>query len=226
MNKSPQKQRLSDKAEQELLQRIHAGELPVGAKLPSEPELAVQMGISRGILREALNSLQAKGYLSRTQRGGSFIKRSMDENIGQSITTDIRSVDINDLIEFREAMESKAVQCVIERASDDDIGSLRKLVENIDDQKMTSIDYYFHYRIAELSGNRLFMIFLDMYYDSIHRFAEGSYRDPARRTTMLREHIRILEAIEKHDKRAAVIAMRRHLQNALKRALGDWDVYI
>ena len=43
--------RLSDKAEQELLLRIHSGELPVGTRLPSEPELAEEMNISRGILR-------------------------------------------------------------------------------------------------------------------------------------------------------------------------------
>ena len=72
--------RLSDKAEQALLQQIHSGELPVGAKLPSEPILAKEMGLSRGILREALNSLQAKGYISRTPRGGSYVMRTADNH--------------------------------------------------------------------------------------------------------------------------------------------------
>lgn len=225
MNGTPHKDRLSDRTEQELLRRIHSGDLPVGAKLPSEPELAVQMGVSRGILREALNSLQAKGYLSRTPRGGSYIARSMDDNIGQSITVNVRAADIQDLIEFREAIESKAVQYVIERATEEQITALRVLIEDTDEQKMGSIDYYFHYRMAELSGNRLFVVFLDMYYDTIHHFAEGSYKDAARRRVMQREHMRILEALEKRDKRAAVAAVKGHLHNALRRASGDWDVY-
>ncbi|NLD01792.1 MAG: winged helix-turn-helix transcriptional regulator, partial [Clostridiales bacterium] len=88
--------RLSDKAEQALLQQIHSGELPVGAKLPSEPTLAKEMGLSRGILREALNSLQAKGYISRTPRGGSYVTRTADNHIGDSITAKVRSAELRD----------------------------------------------------------------------------------------------------------------------------------
>lgn len=219
-------ERLSEKAEQELLQRIHSGELPVGSRLPSEPELAEQMGISRGILREALTSLKAKGYISRTPRGGSFIRRAEDDKIGQCISTQVRMADMQDLMEFREAMETKAVQHVIERASDEEIASLRALLTEPDEKKQETIDYYFHYRLEELSGNHLFAVFVDMYYDAIRRFAQGSYRDEARRRVMMREHIRILEALEKRDKRAAVAAVKGHLHQALLRASGDWDVYI
>lgn len=225
MNETVRQGRLSDKAEQEILRRIHSGELPVGSKLPSEPELAEQMGISRGILREALNSLQAKGYVSRTPRGGSFIQRGTDNSIGDSITAKVRQADLQDLIEFREALETKAIQFVIERATDEEIVSLRELLEQPDENKTDSIDYYFHYRLAELSQNRLFVVFIDMYYDTIHHFALGSYKDVARRRVMTREHMRILEAVEKRDKRAAVAAIKGHLRNALRRASGDWDVY-
>ena len=57
MEHSDNRPRLSDLAQEEILFRIRSGELPVGTRLPSEPELAQQMGISRGILREALNAL-------------------------------------------------------------------------------------------------------------------------------------------------------------------------
>ena len=126
--------RLSDKAEQALLQQIHSGELPVGAKLPSEPILAKEMGLSRGILREALNSLQAKGYISRTPRGGSYVTRTADNHIGDSITATVRSAELRDLIEFREALEVKIVQYAIERATQEEIDSLRALVEQPGEQ--------------------------------------------------------------------------------------------
>ena len=215
--------RLSDKAEQALLQQIHSGELPVGAKLPSEPILAKEMGLSRGILREALNSLQAKGYISRTPRGGSYVTRTADNHIGDSITAKVRSAELRDLIEFREALEVKIVQYAIKRATQEEIDSLRALVEQPGEQ-YGSKDYYFQYRLAELAKNTLFVMFLDMYYDIIRRYALHSYHNEHKSSAMNMEHMRIVETIQKRDKRAAVNAVKGHLGKALRRLLEDSDV--
>ena len=51
--------RLSDKVAEQLLEKIHSGELAPGSRLPSETELADQFEISRGVIREALTILQA-----------------------------------------------------------------------------------------------------------------------------------------------------------------------
>lgn len=223
MTEAPKRGRLSDKAADELLQRIHSGALPVGTRLPSEPELAEQMGISRGILREALNSLQAKGYISRTPKGGSYIQRSTDRYIGDSITTKVRTADLQELMEFREAMETRTVQYAIERASDEELASLEDLLMGRTD-KPGEIDYYFHYRLAELSRNQLFVVFIDLYYDTICLFAQRSYHSQSRSRQMMREHTRILDALKRRDKRAAVAAVKAHLRNVMARRTEDADV--
>ncbi|HNT86882.1 MAG TPA: GntR family transcriptional regulator [Candidatus Hydrogenedentes bacterium] len=57
-----------------LQERIETGELPVGARILPEIELAKQMGVSRSTARKALQGLEMEGYLSRTAGRGSFVK--------------------------------------------------------------------------------------------------------------------------------------------------------
>lgn len=58
----------------ELENRIDEGAYRDGSRLPSEPELAEEFGVSRGTLREALGILEQDGYLSREHGKGSFIR--------------------------------------------------------------------------------------------------------------------------------------------------------
>jgi len=79
----------------ELSQRIDEGVFPVGKRLPSEPRLATQLGVSRATLREALRSLESQGRLRRTWGSGTYVAErrrlpnSLDLNFG--VTEAIRA---------------------------------------------------------------------------------------------------------------------------------------
>jgi GntR family transcriptional regulator len=72
----------------ELKQRIDRGELPAGTRLPSEPELAAELQVSRATLREALRAMELEGLLRRRQGSGTFVAdhprmaNSLDVNFG------------------------------------------------------------------------------------------------------------------------------------------------
>src|SRR6266511_6162624 len=72
----------------ELRQRIDQGNLPAGARLPSEPDLAAELGVSRATLREALRALEDEGLLRRRQGSGTYVAdrprmaNSLDVNFG------------------------------------------------------------------------------------------------------------------------------------------------
>ncbi len=72
----------------ELRQRIDQGEFPAGTRLPSEPDLAAAMQVSRATLREALRVLQDEGLLLRRRGSGTYVAErprvanSLDLNFG------------------------------------------------------------------------------------------------------------------------------------------------
>lgn len=65
---------LYESIKRELKSRIESGELPEGARILPEIELAKQVGVSRSTARKALQSLEMEGYISRTAGRGSFVK--------------------------------------------------------------------------------------------------------------------------------------------------------
>ncbi|MBO3751655.1 winged helix-turn-helix transcriptional regulator [Streptosporangiaceae bacterium NEAU-GS5] len=60
--------------------RIAAGELPEGARLPSEPELHEAYGVSLGTARSALKELRRRGLVITLRAKGSFVKRSLEQS--------------------------------------------------------------------------------------------------------------------------------------------------
>jgi GntR family transcriptional regulator len=95
MGSGPRSKLRSRAVRDRLLSRISRGKLRPGAQLPSEPELAAEMGVSRATLREALRSLQDEGVLSRARGTGTFVTHSprmhnsLDANFG--VTDAIRA---------------------------------------------------------------------------------------------------------------------------------------
>lgn len=211
MDHMDSKPRLSDLAEEEILQRIRSGELPAGSRLPSEPELAQQMGISRGILREALNSLQTRGYITRTPRGGSHISNPEASALSENLMKGFMTATLFELINFREALETHAAMIVIRMASDEEIAHLRELADyeawaGINDARV------FHYRLMELSRLPQNAQFIDFYFERFKTLA-----DPAilqRRPRFLSNDIeRILQALEKRNPHTTRTTLERHFKH-------------
>lgn len=205
--------RLSDKAVDQIIRLIRVGELPVGTKLPNEAQLAQQLGVSRGILREAFTVLEAQGYISRAPREGTIVKRANGRELGAQLSSQLRAARYRELLEFREVMECRAVQNAIKLADDEAFARLQMFISEKPEAELpNSPDYYFHYHLAELSGNSLFMVFIDMYYDLIQEMATVSYKDKKRLRQQNQEHQQIMDALLKRDARAAVVAVRNHLR--------------
>lgn len=209
--------RLSDQAVRQLAQMIRSGRLPVGARLPSETQLSQMLGVSRGILREALTVLQANGYISRTPREGTIVTSATGNVPVGELSKCMRRARYEELMEFREAIECRVAQDVILKAGDEEILGLRELIQTPRDGGVQdSVDYYFHYQLAELSGNSLFPALLDTYYDLIHEMTLVSHRNSRRLAQQQKEHLRIVDALEKRSVRAAVNAVKAHLSNVLQ----------
>lgn len=208
-------ERLSEKVIQQLLQLIRSGEIAIGGKLPPESALALQLGVSRGILREALTVMETRGFLKRTPREGTTVIRNQEGNLTENLSNQLKKATIFNLLDFREGVECKVVEKVIDKASDEDIQALEDLIEK-QGLELSSRDYYFHYRLAVLSGNPLFISFIDTYYDLIKEIRDLSLQVQDRSQSVQREHLRIVNALRKRDKAAARRATRGHLDAVAK----------
>lgn len=86
-----------------LAERISGGRFAAGVQLPSEPDLAAELGVSRATLREALRSLEDEGLVRRTWGAGTFVAErprvanSLDANFG--VTDAIRAAGMRAGIE-------------------------------------------------------------------------------------------------------------------------------
>jgi DNA-binding GntR family transcriptional regulator len=87
--------RLSFAVRDEIASRISSGDIGPGNKLPPEPQLATELGVSRATLREALRSLEEDGFVRRTRGSGTFathrprLRNNLDINFG--VTEAIRA---------------------------------------------------------------------------------------------------------------------------------------
>lgn len=82
------KRRLSVSVRDELAARIASGAIAAGSRLPPEPQLSSELGVSRATLREALRSLEEDGLVSRTRGAGTYatsrprLRNNLDVNFG------------------------------------------------------------------------------------------------------------------------------------------------
>ncbi|MEU9886491.1 FCD domain-containing protein [Sphaerisporangium sp. NPDC051011] len=148
-----------------LLQAIKLGVVPSGDKLPPERELAVQLGISRVTLREAIRSLQEAGYLDvrRGRYGGAFVVYEPPLAGGHG---DLRRAvnamgpyELEDALIFRMAVECGAAQVLATSIlTDEQRATLRRRLADVNDAAPADyrrLDTAFHLSIAELTGSAL-----------------------------------------------------------------------
>ena len=215
-------ERLSDKVINQVMENIKTGELAPGMRLPNEPELAFHLGVSRGILREALTILQAKGIIYRKPKEGTFIAPNAMEIINGSFEISVKEATYLDLVEVRECFEPKVVEKVIQLASDEEIAELMDLIDKPSTEKGDhTLDYYFHYHLAELSRNVVFVNFIDTYYDIIDEVKTKSSKRKKRTEEIDDEHRSIVEAIQERNIPKAKERMLYHLRRVKEYALLD-----
>jgi len=108
--------------------QVAAGTLRPGDKLPPERELALQLGVGRNALREALRSLEIAGIvrLQKGTKGGAFIQSGdssrMDEVVRDMLS--LCSISVAELTEARVHIQDLVVRLACERATAADLDAI------------------------------------------------------------------------------------------------------
>jgi DNA-binding FadR family transcriptional regulator len=150
-------------------EQLRAGVLRPGQKLPSEREFAVQLGVSRNTVREAVRMLEIAGLVSlkKGAAGGAFITSSNSEALAQGLVDglSLANFSIADLMEARIALESAIAKRASAEATSAHVEELRRLVEVAKafegpDQWALRLDAHvaFEKRMAEIAGNPILLL--------------------------------------------------------------------
>jgi GntR family transcriptional repressor for pyruvate dehydrogenase complex len=194
----------------QLMALIEAGELAVGDKLPPEKELGRSLGVSRSVVREALERLRVLGLVvSHTGRGSFVASRTVR---GPMLLGRYSARDLHDV---RSLLESPGAGIAAARRTDADVAALRATVEGLDRCEMPNewvrLDALFHVKLAEASRNEVHALLVGYLRDLLVEQSLAVSRVPGRIIRANREHRAICEAVVAGDRQGAESAMARHL---------------
>ncbi|HEY8567350.1 MAG TPA: FadR/GntR family transcriptional regulator [Beijerinckiaceae bacterium] len=198
---------------------IARGEFGEGAALPSEQELETRLDAGRGVVREAVKILAAKGLVSVGPRYGTRVRSRRDWNFldadvlawvgaGPLAPDLLRSLE-----EMRWVIEPAAAALAAERATPDERERIRNayaamLATQADPVAATQADKAFHIAILDATHNPVLSSFrggLEAILESVFAVAIAGLGPN------LPNHEAVLEAIERRDAKAARAAMERLL---------------
>jgi len=207
-----------EQAAQQLQRMIRDGLIKPGEKLPPERELAEMLQVSRGSLRDAIRTLELMGLVEPRQGEGTVIcDPSAKSLINPLATVLFRQRElIGDLLEFRRMIEPTLAGRAAENATDEELAYMEDILRRQkgkvnQGQLAIEEDSEFHYAIAQAARNSVVLKVVDAFMDLLRETRERSLQLEGRLQKSFVGHRRILDAIRKHDVRAAGKAMRQHI---------------
>ena len=188
-----------------LRDQILINQLKPGERLIAD-DLALSFGVSRSMIREALLLLATEGFINIVPRKGTFV-------------TQMSAKQANDLFEVRLLLEGQVASLAAERRTAENLRDLREtadfglaaaLAGNVD--QLPALNTRFHNLLADTADN-------DYLTETLSRLSNiiqwvYSRRIIERSTDSWKEHLRIVDAIERMDPAAAKSAAHEHITRA------------
>ncbi len=220
---------LTQRVAAELREAITSGKFLPGDKLPTEPALVQEFGVSRTVIRESIAALRADGMVDSRHGVGVFVNEPpAAPHRGLPPRAISKISDMLEELELRNAVEMEAAALAAQRRSPAQEAKLMEKMMEFDalsqEGAVTSeADFEFHLAIARATNNDRFELFLrELGRHTIPREnLRASLRDtgplPNRDAALSREHRKIADAISNRDPDAARAAMRQHLDGSAER---------
>lgn len=217
--------RLADHVADRLRAMIEEQQLEAGMRLPAERQLAVQLGVSRNSLREAIARLNSEGLLLSRRGGGTFVRWQHESWSEQNIVQPLKTLLADDpdysfdILEARHAIEASTAWHAALRATTADKEKIRLCFDATlgDDPDLASqADVRFHLAIAEASHNVVLLQtmrgFFDLLQSSVKQSRQRMYLVPPVFACLTEQHQAVMDAILTGDADGARKAMMAHLK--------------
>jgi GntR family transcriptional repressor for pyruvate dehydrogenase complex len=221
-----QTQRNSSLALQRLRIIVDQLEREAREQLPTERELAEEIGVGRRAVRRALDVMEAEGRIWRRQGAGTFIAaaRSRTESRIRQLP---EMSNMFEVMEVRLRIEPALARLAALRATAPEIARMReiagKVIEASDMDSRELWDSSLHRAVAMAAGNTLFLALFDVVdrvrQDDNWRHVREALRTPTSTRLYHAQHGELVDAIERRDPVAAEQVMRKHLLSLQERLM-------
>jgi DNA-binding FadR family transcriptional regulator len=196
------KRSLVDQALEQLRWRITEGKWAVGERLPTEPELSAELGISRNTVREAMRVLAFSGLIEIRQGDGSYL-RSTTDPLGAMRA--LSHCTLEQAQETRQILEVEAIGLAALRRTEEDLLDLREALQKSaalyhgDLEAYISADLVFHKGLVDAAHNPALSELYQYFSAIVGAQLRQTLNISPRRQAVFDLHIALLEAVEHQD---------------------------
>jgi DNA-binding GntR family transcriptional regulator len=169
-----------------------------------ERQLALDFGVSRTPVREAMAQLEREGFVRSVPRRGVYVVRKTRTEVIEMITA-------------WAALESMAARLITQNASDDEIVSLRRMFATFEGGELRAhLDEYseanieFHQTIIRMSGNSVLISLAENLFTHMRMIRRKTIAEKDRVERSIRDHMNIIEALEVRATGRAEELVRNH----------------
>ncbi|MHB8156254.1 MAG: FadR/GntR family transcriptional regulator [Desulfocucumaceae bacterium] len=224
------KKNLYEEIASQVIRKINEGHYLPGQQLPGERELAVQLGVNRGSLREALRVLEFMRVVEKKVGEGVFIRDPSRESSLETIIFRFLAEDgldqesLKGTFEAIVIVESNMARMAARRATGEDLARLKEITDRMsspldDSDHFTDLDQEYHLLVGKLGYSPVLFSVSSTMWIIMKRYAHALHLSRELREKCAEGHRLITGAIIAGDEETAGREMDRHLKGALSTLL-------
>jgi DNA-binding GntR family transcriptional regulator len=169
-----------------------------------ERRLAQDLGVSRTPVREAMAQLEREGFVRSVPRRGVYVVRKSKKEVIEMITA-------------WAALESMAARLITQIATDEEIAMLRKMFAKFENgtlhaklDEYSEVNIEFHQSIIRMSKNSVLISLAENLFTHMRMIRRKTIGEEDRADRSIRDHLNIIEALERRDTPRAEELVRQH----------------
>lgn len=218
--------RLADTIADQIRDLIVSQDIQEGTRLPAERLLAERFGASRPTVSQALRTLALAGLVESRRGSGAYVLRrpSADDTKRPASLLSANAENLEQLVELRLWLESLGFEQAINKGAGSNSSKARQALEHLttsvgETSTWIAADTLFHATLIDLAGNAV----LTRLYEQVHaslldyeyqQWVENdtapAWLEPSQATAQLALHAPMVDALERGDMDATLLAVRKH----------------
>lgn len=203
---------------------IKENSLRPGDKLPTEAELATEIGVSRTAVREALRGLETLGIIDVQKGSGRYLKKVVFSEIIDDLAynLELSSANLVDLLEIRAVLETQFITKAIDTLTEQDLANLEHILgkmkaEMLRGKSFAQEDMEFHHCIFGRVNNQLLQELLRTFWKLFTEALPEELKLPDHNEIVLQHHTDLLGFISQKNGKMAKHLLQDHFTDVIER---------